>query len=86
MNIQISIPKDPEFPRPDKYLRQMNLQEIGYEGQKVLAKSRVLVIGAGGIGSSTLMYLAGMGIGHIGIVDNDYGAFVLIINNIYEAT
>lgn len=56
-----------------RYTRQMSLEEIGFEGQQNLLKSKVLVIGAGGIGSSVLMYLSGMGIGTIGLVDNDTG-------------
>jgi len=47
------------------------LKEIGYEGQLNLKNSSVLCIGAGGLGSSVLLYLAAAGIGRIGIVDND---------------
>ena len=49
----------------------MLLKEIGLKGQATLKRARVLVVGAGGIGSSLLMYLSGMGVGEIGIVDND---------------
>ena len=73
MDITLNISKEGDFPRSDRYVRQMSLEQIGYEGQRKLAESKVLVIGAGGIGSTTLMYLAGMGIGHIGIVDDDEG-------------
>src|SRR3546814_9546540 len=53
------------------YSRQTVLPEIGLLGQQVLARSKVLVIGAGGLGSPLLMYLAGAGIGTLGIVDFD---------------
>lgn len=55
----------------ERYSRQMMLPEVGLEGQLALRKARVLVIGAGGIGSSCLMYLAAAGLGTIGIVDDD---------------
>lgn len=52
-------------------VRQTALPEIGSEGQAMLGHARVLVIGAGGLGSPLLMYLAGAGIGTLGIVDFD---------------
>ncbi len=54
-----------------RYARNISLPEIGEDGQKRLLQSKVLVIGAGGIGSPLLLYLAATGIGTIGIVDND---------------
>lgn len=54
-----------------RYSRQMGLGEIGYDGQKRLKATSVLVVGAGGIGSAVLMYIAGLGVGQIGIVDDD---------------
>ncbi len=54
-----------------RYHRQAILQEIGEEGQARLAAAHVLVVGAGGLGCPVLQYLAGAGIGTIGIVDHD---------------
>jgi len=54
-----------------RYARQISLQEIGAEGQAKLAAARVLVIGAGGLGSPLSLYLAAAGIGHLGLVDHD---------------
>lgn len=55
----------------ERYARPMLLDGMGEEGQRRLLGTSVLVIGAGGLGSPVLMYLAGAGIGHIGIVDSD---------------
>lgn len=54
-----------------RYARHISLPEIGEGGQEKLLASKVLVIGAGGLGSSALLYLAASGIGTIGIVDDD---------------
>ena len=56
----------------ERYQKHFSLKEIGYEGQLSLKNSSVLCIGAGGLGSSVLLYLAAAGIGKIGIVDNDH--------------
>ncbi|TMM53895.1 sulfurtransferase [Maribacter algarum] len=54
-----------------RYIRQTTLKGFGLEGQKRLAKAKILVIGAGGLGVPVLTYLNAMGVGKIGIVDND---------------
>ncbi|MDN6283291.1 MAG: molybdopterin-synthase adenylyltransferase MoeB [Corynebacterium sp.] len=54
-----------------RYARHLTLEHIGHEGQRRLKNARVLVTGAGGLGSPALHYLAAAGVGTIGIVDDD---------------
>ena len=55
----------------ERYSRQLIMPEIGVVGQKTLRESRVFVVGAGGLGSPLLLYLAAAGIGTLGIADYD---------------
>ena len=55
----------------DRYKRHLVLREVGGQGQQKLKAARVLVIGAGGLGSPLILYLAAAGVGTIGIVDDD---------------
>ena len=54
-----------------RYARHIILREVGGPGQVKLKRSKVLVIGAGGLGSPALMYLAAAGVGTIGVIDDD---------------
>jgi molybdopterin/thiamine biosynthesis adenylyltransferase len=55
----------------NRYARHILLREVGGVGQEKLLKSKVLVIGAGGLGSPLILYLAAAGVGTIGVVDDD---------------
>lgn len=55
----------------ERYSRQISMEEVGMAGQQKLAHSAVLVVGAGGLGSPIIYYLAATGVGRIGIVDHD---------------
>ncbi len=56
----------------ERYARHIILPEVGGEGQAKLLQSRVLVVGAGGLGSPLLLYLAAAGTGTLGVVDDDF--------------
>jgi len=60
---------DNEFLR---YSRQIFIEEVGVEGQKKIRKAKVLVVGAGGLGSPIIQYLAAAGVGHLAVVDFDF--------------
>ena len=55
----------------ERYKRHLVLREVGGQGQQKIKAAKVLVVGAGGLGSPLLMYLAAAGVGTIGIVDDD---------------
>jgi molybdopterin/thiamine biosynthesis adenylyltransferase len=55
----------------ERYARHITLREVGGPGQKKLKQAKVLVVGAGGLGSPVLLYLAAAGVGRIGVIDHD---------------
>jgi adenylyltransferase/sulfurtransferase len=69
-----------------RYARHLILDEVGEEGQLRLLQSRVLVIGAGGLGSPMLLYLAAAGVGTIGVIDDDKVDLTNLQRQIVHAT
>ncbi|HEX4035732.1 MAG TPA: molybdopterin-synthase adenylyltransferase MoeB [Solirubrobacteraceae bacterium] len=68
---EVDVPKSMTAEQRDRYSRHILIPEIGESGQRKLLESRVLLLGAGGLGSPTALYLAAAGVGTLGIVDND---------------
>ncbi len=69
-----------------RYARNISLPEIGMEGQERLLRSKVLIVGAGGLGSPLLLYLAAAGVGTIGIIDDDVVALSNLQRQIIHET
>jgi sulfur-carrier protein adenylyltransferase/sulfurtransferase len=67
----VQLPQTLDEAKRKRYSRHLLIPEVGVEGQLKLLDSRVLLIGAGGLGSPASLYLAAAGVGHIGIVDDD---------------
>jgi molybdopterin/thiamine biosynthesis adenylyltransferase len=68
---EVVVPRTLTPEQRDRYSRHMLVPEIGAEGQQKLLDAKVLLLGAGGLGSPTALYLAAAGVGTLGIVDDD---------------
>jgi len=68
---KVDVPKVLSSEQKERYGRHLLLPEIGAEGQAKLLDAKVLLLGAGGLGSPTALYLAAAGVGTLGIVDDD---------------
>lgn len=66
----------------ERYLRHILLKEVGAQGQQKLLAARVLIVGAGGLGTPVIQYLAAAGVGFIGIADDD----VVALSNLQRQT
>jgi sulfur-carrier protein adenylyltransferase/sulfurtransferase len=71
LGLPFEVPRVLDPSQRDRYSRHLILPDVGEEGQLKFLNSKVLCIGAGGLGSPALMYLAAAGVGTIGIVDSD---------------
>ncbi len=68
---KVEVPKTLTAEQRERYSRHLLIPEIGLEGQAKLLESKVLLLGAGGLGSPTALYLAAAGVGTLGVVDDD---------------
>jgi molybdopterin/thiamine biosynthesis adenylyltransferase len=68
---EVEVPKTLNPEQRERYSRHLLIPEIGLEGQQRLLEAKVLLLGAGGLGSPAALYLAAAGVGTLGIVDSD---------------
>jgi molybdopterin/thiamine biosynthesis adenylyltransferase/rhodanese-related sulfurtransferase len=68
---EVEVPRTLSKEQRERYSRHLLIPEIGLEGQTRLLESKVLLLGAGGLGSPTALYLAAAGVGTLGVVDDD---------------
>ncbi|HET7379205.1 MAG TPA: molybdopterin-synthase adenylyltransferase MoeB [Gaiellales bacterium] len=68
---EVDVPRTLTAEQRDRYSRHLLIPEIGAEGQQKLLDAKVLLLGAGGLGSPTALYLAAAGVGTLGVVDDD---------------
>jgi molybdopterin/thiamine biosynthesis adenylyltransferase len=68
---EVEVPRTLTAEQRERYSRHLLMPEVGIEGQQKLLEAKVLLLGAGGLGSPAALYLAAAGIGTLGIVDND---------------
>ena len=68
---EVETPRSLTAEQRERYSRHLLLPEVGMDGQQKLLDAKVLLLGAGGLGSPAALYLAAAGVGTLGIVDND---------------